>query len=109
MRTAYRLTLPILLLLALAACGGGGGGGDVAEAGKNGDKSEPEAVVPVEVTAVARGDIYAAYTGSASRKATWSNVATSSPGSTATGCDWSSSSRARTLRGCSRSTTAASN
>ena len=70
MRT-YRLTAPLLFLLALAACGGGGGGGeaDVADAGKDGDTSEPEAIVPVEVTAMARGDIFAAYSGSASLEA----------------------------------------
>lgn len=73
LRTAARRFAPLLLTLTLAACGGGAGteNTDAGEdtVAENAGDGEPEAVIPVEVTAIARGDIYAAYTGSASLEA----------------------------------------
>lgn len=72
-----RLLLPALLIavltVSLAACGGGQGDAsdDQAAAADNSkqDDKEDQVVIPVEVTSAARGDVYAAYTGSASLQA----------------------------------------
>ncbi|MEO1595270.1 MAG: efflux RND transporter periplasmic adaptor subunit [Pseudomonadota bacterium] len=73
MRPAPRNLALLLLSLTLAACGGGGNtDGDVdgeETVAENGESEQPEAIIPVEVMTVERGDIFAAYTGSASLEA----------------------------------------
>ncbi|MEM9322476.1 MAG: efflux RND transporter periplasmic adaptor subunit [Pseudomonadota bacterium] len=74
MRPAYRNIALLLLSLTLAACGGGDGNtdGDVdgdETVAENGESEQPETIIPVEVMTVGRGDIFAAYTGSASLEA----------------------------------------
>ncbi|MEM7449979.1 MAG: efflux RND transporter periplasmic adaptor subunit [Pseudomonadota bacterium] len=74
MRPAYRNIALLLLSLTLAACGGGDGNtdGDVdgdKTVAENGESEQPETIIPVEVMTVGRGDIFAAYTGSASLEA----------------------------------------
>ncbi|MEM6807767.1 MAG: efflux RND transporter periplasmic adaptor subunit [Pseudomonadota bacterium] len=74
MRPAHRNIALLLLSLTLAACGGGDGNtdGDVdgdKTVAENGESEQPETIIPVEVMTVGRGDIFAAYTGSASLEA----------------------------------------
>ncbi|MEL6446857.1 MAG: efflux RND transporter periplasmic adaptor subunit [Pseudomonadota bacterium] len=74
MRPAHRNIALLLLSLTLAACGGGGAStdGDVdgeEAVAENGESEQPETIIPVEVMTVERGDIFAAYTGSASLEA----------------------------------------
>ncbi len=74
MRPAHRNIALLLLSLTLAACGGGDGNtdGDVdgdETVAENGESEQPETIIPVEVMTVGRGDIFAAYTGSASLEA----------------------------------------
>ncbi|MEM7803443.1 MAG: efflux RND transporter periplasmic adaptor subunit [Pseudomonadota bacterium] len=74
MRPAHRNIALLLLSLTLAACGGGGAStdGDVdgeETVAENGESEQPETIIPVEVMTVERGDIFAAYTGSASLEA----------------------------------------
>lgn len=73
-RTASRRFAPLLLALTLTACGGDADSGTDTEAtedavAENSGEEENEAIIPVEVTSIGRGDIYAAYTGSASLEA----------------------------------------
>lgn len=71
-RPASRNLVLLLLSLALAACGGGGGDGNAEDGesvAENGEEEQAEAIIPVEVMTVERGDIFAAYTGSASLEA----------------------------------------
>ncbi|MEM7610194.1 MAG: efflux RND transporter periplasmic adaptor subunit [Pseudomonadota bacterium] len=74
------ISLTLLLTLTLSACGGGGGGNDddtatdddtTAEASSAQDAEDDEdtPVIPVEVINLTRGNVYAAYTGSASLEA----------------------------------------
>ncbi|MEM7762726.1 MAG: efflux RND transporter periplasmic adaptor subunit [Pseudomonadota bacterium] len=79
--SSHRLSRFLLILTfgILAACGGGGGDTaaeddtDVAEANADADNTsenqEDEVIIPVEVVNVTRGDVYAAYTGTASLQA----------------------------------------
>jgi membrane fusion protein (multidrug efflux system) len=61
----------LVALLALAACGGGGPGGNKNAAGgaNDGEDKKEAAPIPVEVATLTRGDVFAAYAGTASLEA----------------------------------------